>query len=269
MKKSFISLFAMAAIAVLSVSASAGEFCRNYNYNGDRESASDLREFTIPATGRIEVDGGKNGGISVKGENRSDVLVRACVQAWGPSAAEAKNIVDTTRIETSPVIRAVNAGENSKSSVSFELLVPYQTSLDLKAHNGGISIRSVEGNLEFSTVNGGISVSEVAGDVKGRTTNGGVKVALSGVTWRGSGLDVQTTNGGVKLALPANYAANIETGTVNGGFKSDFPELQVKKDDDDRYYQRNKNVSASINGGGALIRVKTTNGGVKIGAADL
>ncbi|QQS40497.1 MAG: DUF4097 family beta strand repeat protein [Acidobacteriota bacterium] len=266
MKRSVLSLF---AIAVLAVSAYAGDFCSNNNYNGDKASATDLRETTIPATGRIEVDGGKNGGIAVRGENRSDVLVRACVRAWADTEAEAKNLVDTTRVETSPVIRASNVSEKSHFSVSFEIIVPVQTSLNLKAHNGGISIKSVEGNLEFSTVNGGVSLSEVAGDVKGRTTNGGVKVALSGMTWRGGGLDVETTNGGVKLVLPTNYAANVETGTVNGGFKSDFPELQVKKDENDRYYQRNKNVSASINGGGALIRVKTTNGGVKIGSSDL
>lgn len=265
MKRSVLSLF---AIAVLAVSAYAGDFCSNNHYNGDKASATDLRETTVPATGRIEVDGGKNGGISVRGENRSDVLVRACVRAWADTEAEAKNLVDTTRVETSPVIRAVSATESSKTSVSFEIIVPIQTSLNLKAHNGGIGIKSVEGNIEFSTVNGGVSLSEVAGDVKGRTTNGGVKVALSGPTWRGGGLDVETTNGGVKLVLPTNYAANVETGTVNGGFKSDFPELQVKKDENDRYYQRNKNISASINGGGALIRVKTTNGGVKIGSSN-
>ncbi|REJ76010.1 MAG: hypothetical protein DWQ47_10325 [Acidobacteria bacterium] len=269
MKRSVLSLFAFAAVALLAVSASAGEFCSNKNYyGGDKESAVDLREMTIPSTGSIDVDSGKNGGIAVKGENRSDVLVRACVRSWADTGAEAKNIVDTTRIETSPTIRATNSGESSKYSVSFEILVPYQTSLKLRAHNGGISIKSVQGDMDFSTLNGGLSLTDVAGDVKGRTTNGGVKVSLVGTTWSGTGLDVQTTNGGVKLALPTNYAANIETGTVNGGFKSDFPELQVQKDPNQKYYQRNKNVSASLNGGGALIRVKTTNGGVKIGAAD-
>jgi hypothetical protein len=267
--KTFIRLFAASiAMAILAMSASAGEFCDNYSSWGDKESAKDLREVTIAATGSIEVDGGKNGGISVRGENRSDVLVRACVQAWGDSKAEAQNLVDTTRIETSPVIRATQASEKSNSSVSFEIVVPIRTNLKLSAHNGGIAISTVEGDMDFSTTNGGIKLANVAGDVKGRTTNGGVKVELTGMAWRGNGLDVETTNGGVKLALPANYAANIEAGTVNGGFKSDFPELQVKKDDENKYYQRNKNVSASINGGGAPIRVKTTNGGVKIGSAE-
>jgi len=256
------------AMAILAVSASAFEFCENYSSWGDKESARDLREVTIPATGSIEVDSGKNGGISIKGENRSDILVRACVQAWGDSKAEAQNAVDTTRVETSPVIRAVGASEKTNYSVSFQILVPIRTDLKLSAHNGGISITTVDGRMEFSTVNGGVKLANVAGDVKGRTTNGGVKVDLTGMSWNGSGLDVQTTNGGVKLSLPANYAANVEAGTVNGGFKSDFPELQVKKDENDKYSWRNKQVNASLNGGGAPIRVKTTNGGVKIGSAE-
>src|SRR4051794_37225427 len=58
-------------------------FCsENWSSDG-KESYRDLREMTVPTGGVINVDSGKNGGISVKGENRSDVLVRACVQAWG------------------------------------------------------------------------------------------------------------------------------------------------------------------------------------------
>lgn len=268
MKRSVLSLFVLAAVVMFAGNASAFDFCENYSSWGDKAPAKDLREVTIPATGSIEVNGGKNGGISVRGENRSDILVRACVQAWGDSKAEAQNLVDTTRIETSPVIKAVNASDNSKMSVSFEILVPVRTSLKLSAHNGGIKISSVDGNIEFTTTNGGVKLAQVAGDVRGRTTNGGVKVELAGPAWSGSGLDVETTNGGVKLAIPSNYAANVEAGTVNGGFKSEFSELQVKKDKDDKYRWQNKQVAAAINGGGALIRVKTTNGGVKIGKAD-
>lgn len=269
MKVKIIRVFVAAIIAGLAATtASASEFCRDYNYgNGKKVAASDLREVTIAATGSLEVDGGRNGGIRVTGENRKDVLVRACIRAWAASDAEAKNLVSTTRIETSPVVRAVNPNEKARSSVSFEIRVPMQTSLKLKANNGGIGISSVDGNLEFTTRNGGVKLANVAGSVKGSTTNGGVKIALSGNSWRGSGLDVTTTNGGVKLSLPSNYAANIEAATVNGGFKSDFPGLQVKKEGKNRYYSRKKSVSASLNGGGAPIRVKTTNGGVKIGAA--
>ena len=147
--------------------------------------------------------------------------------------------------------------------------MPRSTNLDLKAQNGGIGISSVEGTLQFETQNGGVSLWDVAGDVKGRTTNGGVHVALGGNSWRGNGLDVTTTNGGVHLQIPDTYAANIETGTTNGGFHSNIPALTVTTEDVKGQPRHNRptRLNTSLNGGGAPIRLMTTNGGVHIQGA--
>ena len=72
----------------------------------------------------------------------------------------------------------------------------------------------------------------------------------------GDGVDVSTMNGGVSVTLPDNYSARLETGTVNGGLHVDFPVAmsgEVKRQ-----------LSTTLGAGGALIRVKTTNGGVSI-----
>ena len=239
------------------------EFCSSSdNWSSDnKESYRELRESTAPGGGLIDVDAGRNGGISVKGENRSDVLVRACVQAWGDTLDAAKAAVSGVSISTGNSIRA-NGPDESNYSVSFQILVPRNSDLKLKAHNGGISIGSVGGRIEFETTNGGVNLNSLSGDVRGRTTNGGVNVTLNGRAWEGGGLDVQTSNGGVNLTMPENYAANFQAGTVNGGFSSDIASLNVEKDDRGR--ARNKMINAPINGGGAPIRVATTNGGIRI-----
>lgn len=247
------------------------EFCSNNSWsNGDKVSFNEVREITIPASGSLSVDGGKNGGIKVKGENRSDVLVRACIQTWGTSDEAARAAAAGIRIGTSPV-KADSSGGESNWSVSYDVRVPHSTNLKLNAHNGGISIGSVEGSLEFETTNGGVNLTDVAGDVKGRTTNGGVNVVLSGNSWRGSGLDVTTSNGGVNLTLPETYSANVETGTVNGGFKSDIPSLNITTEDikgGGIGSRRANRIATSLNGGGAPIRVVTTNGGIRINSAE-
>ncbi len=240
------------------------DFCSSYNYSSsDKISYKETREMILPAGSLINVDGKRNGGISVRGENRSDVMVRACVQTVGATDEEARAVAKNIRIETGSQIRA--EGAETDSAVSYEILVPRRTNLKLLAHNGGISIVAVEGALEFETTNGGVNLNDVAGDVRGRTRNGGVKVGLSGSAWRGSGLDVETTNGGVILSIPENYQARVETGTVNGGFKSDINALSVAEEKDGG--SRRKRVSADLNGGGAPVRVITTNGGVKINSA--
>ncbi|HMT09426.1 MAG TPA: hypothetical protein PKA82_15595 [Pyrinomonadaceae bacterium] len=245
-------------------------FCDNssFNYWGGekRSSYNDLREATISAGGTINVDAKRNGGVSVIGEDRSDVLVRSCINTYGKTEEEAKALADSIRISTAGTIQPDGASEENGWSVSFELRVPRSSSVNLTASNGGIAVKNVEGNIEFSTKNGGVNLYGVAGSVKGKTINGGIIVSLTGNTWKGSGMDVQTTNGGVRLNVPANFAARVEAGTVNGGFNSNIVGLQPEKETDNNgYYRpRPKKIAADINGGGPLVRVTTTNGGVKI-----
>jgi len=246
--------------------AKDGGFCENRDYyNGSRASYKESREITLPAGSLVSDDGQRNGGIRVKGENRSDVLVRACVQTNGVSDEEARLMAKNIRVETGSTIRAESSGGETNWAVSYEILVPLRTNLKLTAHNGGIAINAVEGSIEFETTNGGVSLSDVAGNVKGRTKNGGVSVALSGNAWRGSGLDVETSNGGVHLSMPETYAARIETGTVNGGFKSDISALNAESGE----RRRGTRINTDLNGGGAPIRVVTTNGGIKISSAGI
>jgi len=243
------------------------DFCSNDWSNGDKVSSRDLRETTVSGSS-LTVDGKRNGGISVKGENRADILIRACVQGWGSSEAEAQSLVKSVRIETGGTVQAVGGAEENGWSVSYQILVPRNTNLNLTTLNGGIGIENVDGTIEFSAKNGGIHLSNLAGDVKGRTTNGGLHIELTGNTWKGNGLDVETTNGGVHLTMSENYSARFETRTVNGGFKSDIAALQVEreKDDNGNYRRQGVNFTRDLNGGGALVRVITTNGGVHIGS---
>jgi hypothetical protein len=241
------------------------EFCSNNDWsNGDKVSGRDLREMTVSG-GSLTVDGKRNGGIHVRGENRSDILIRACVQTWATTAEEAQQLAKSIRVETSGTVRAEGVSEENGWSVSYQILVPRSTNLKLTTLNGGISIENVEGTMEFDAKNGGIHLSNLAGDVRGRTTNGGLHIELAGNTWKGNGLDVETTNGGVHLTMAESYAARFETRTVNGGFKSDLAALQVEKEKDENGYRRQGvNISRELNGGGALVRVVTTNGGVHI-----
>ena len=60
--------------------------------------------------------------------------------------------------------------------MSYEIQVPRRSGLDLKAHNGGIGISDVEGDITFEALNGGVTLNRLGGDVEGKTVNGGLKV---------------------------------------------------------------------------------------------
>jgi DUF4097 and DUF4098 domain-containing protein YvlB len=136
--------------------------------------------------------------------------------------------------------------------------VPRRTNLDLSANNGGITIDAVSGTIRFDTTNGGIRLSGLSGDVRGETRNGGLTVQLDGQRWEGAGLDVETTNGGVTLAIPDGYNADLTTGTVNGGFRTEVP-MTVQGELTPR-----RGLSTTLGSGGPPVRVRTTNGGLRI-----
>jgi hypothetical protein len=204
------------------------------------------------------VDAGQNGSISVTGENRRDVQVRARVQAWAADEAEAERIAAAVTVRSDGVLRAEGPDRGGRTgwSVSFDVLVPREIDLSLETGNGGIAIASVRGDLAFEATNGGITLDGVAGNVHGRTTNGGVDATLAGDTWEGAGLDLRTTNGGVRVRVPDDYSARLETSTVHGGIDVDFP-VTVQG-------RIGREFSTTLGKGGPLVRVATTNGGVRI-----
>jgi DUF4097 and DUF4098 domain-containing protein YvlB len=236
--------------------------CNQRNWNNDQATHCVMREQTIPAAGGvISVDGRTNGGVSVRGWDKPEILVRAQVQAWAKTDDEARALAEQVQVDIrGTVIRSegpTSQGRDRKGwAVSFEVYVPHASDLSLKAHNGGISVRDVQGRIEFDTTNGGVSLARLAGTVRGTTTNGGINLTLDGTQWRGEGVDVRTTNGGVKVIMPANYSAHLESGTVNGGMTFDFPVTVQGKID--------RELNTDIGSGGPPIRVRTTNGGVSI-----
>jgi hypothetical protein len=229
---------------------------------GDSRLANhcEIKEQTMPATGgTIDVDGKMNGGVSIKGWDRSEILMRARVQSTGTTQAEADELAKQVNIETAGAKIFASGPENRKDhwwSVSYEIFVPRRSNLSLKTTNGGISIAEVSGRLEFSALNGGVSLRRIGGSVKGGTTNGGLNVELSGERWDGEALDVKTTNGGVSISIPENYSAHLETGTVNGHLNVDFP-VTVQGN-------ITRELAVNLGSGGPTIRAMTTNGGVKI-----
>jgi len=96
----------------------------------------------------------------------------------------------------------------------------------------------------------------VGGDLKGRTQNGGLQIELGGSRWEGTGLDVETQNGGVRLNLPANYSAELETGTVHGRVEIDFPVVI--------HSGRQRVFTTTLGSGGPKVRAMTTNGSVVV-----
>ena len=236
------------------------DWCRDERWGRDRAGVCEVREFTLAATaGTLEVQG-DNGGISVQGESRGNVQVLAKVVATAESQQRAKAIADAVRINSNidQVVAEGPRGLQNREgwSVSYRLAVPRALNLSLRTSNGGIVIRDLESKVQFRTSNGGVKLIGLSGDVRGQTTNGGVDIDLDGTAWIGDGLDVETSNGGVKIAVPENYSARLEAHTDNGGFHFDYPATFQGR--------AGRDVNLQLGSGGAPIKVRTSNGGVRV-----
>jgi DUF4097 and DUF4098 domain-containing protein YvlB len=236
------------------------EMTCNNNGSGDRARYCEIREQSTASVGLLNVDAGHNGGATVKGWSRGDVLVRTRVEGWGDSDAGARAAASQVYVNASGghvQAQGPQSANNAGWSVSYEIFVPQSTSLTVKTVNGGINVSDVRGSLKFEATNGGINLKRLAGDVTGTTVNGGVNLELMGATWEGSQVKVTTQNGGVNLSVPQNYSAHFQAETRNGSVRSDFP-VTVSGD------LRSGKRDFSLGAGGPLIHLTTTNGGVNL-----
>jgi DUF4097 and DUF4098 domain-containing protein YvlB len=260
----------MLALAIVTVSAQDKEKIKNKsglncndsnNWSGNRlVSNCEVREQTLaPSGSTISIDGRQNGGVSVKGWDNGQVLIRAQVQTGAPNAGEAEQLARQIRIETGGSKIYASGPEQQKDyhwSVNYEVFVPRRSDLSLETHNGGIVIAEVNGRIDFNALNGGVVLKRCGGSVHGTTMNGGLVVELAGDRWDGETLDVRTTNGGVSMSVPENYSAYLQTGTVNGNISVDFP-VTVQG-------RITKELALNLGSGGATVKAMTTNGGVRI-----
>ncbi|MEO8336875.1 MAG: DUF4097 family beta strand repeat-containing protein [bacterium] len=262
--------FALLAIASPLAAQRSSEYddsrwldnCRNgWNGNDDRGRACDVRVVPVTPNGRsLDIDGRENGSIRVVSWNGDSVRVTARIQASARSDAAAQDLLKDVRIVADG--RRVYAdgarswGRNESWSVSYVVFVPRRYDLALEAHNGSLGVTGVVGKMDLRTENGSVNLADVGGDVRARTQNGSLNVQLEGGKWDGAGLDAETENGSVRIGIPSSYAAQIETGTVNGRMSTDFS-ITVQG-------RIGRRLSLPLNGGGTTLRAITTNGSVSL-----
>jgi DUF4097 and DUF4098 domain-containing protein YvlB len=232
---------------------------------GEAVRHCEIREQSYPSIGRLSVDAGPNGSVSVKGALRGDVLVRTRVETHAESDAAAANLASQVSIDGSGGQVHANgpqARENSSWSVSYEIFVPQTTDLTLKTQNGAISMSDVRGNLRFDVGNGAVRLKRVAGDVGGTTVNGAIQADLAGGSWDGRQLELATHNGAISVTMPPQYSAHVKAETGNGRVQSDFPMTPSGNSVPQK-------LDFNVGSGGALVHVTTGNGAIKLKRAEL
>lgn len=226
-----------------------------------------------PALIKIDV---VQGGVTIKGMNRRDVLIvarsedrnrrqrdqaqqgslRRLTMPGGMEVTEERNEVN---IETSPTRHTL-----------LEIQVPLRTNLKIDVVNGGsLIVEDVEGEMELDNVNGAIHLRRVAGSVVANTVNGSLQAVLNRLEGQRP-MSFTSLNGSVDVTLPSSLKANLKLRSDNGDVFTDF-DMQIRQESSTTQSRRgngrlrievNKSIYGVVNGGGPEIELRSFNGSV-------
>lgn len=206
------SILALAALSAgcsidleADVVSAAGRFDRQLSVSGPVDL--DVRT----GSGSINIRRGATREVRVVGE------IRAHRGFWNSASAEER----VRRIEANPPVtqsgNSIRIGDFDDRdlprnvSISYEIIVPEDTSIRSRTGSGSQRIDSVNGRVETETGSGSIRIGEIAGPVLASTGSG--SIAVMGAT---GGLTAKTGSGGIDAAgVVGALRANTGSGSVN------------------------------------------------------
>jgi len=131
--------------------------------------------------------------------------------------------------------------------------------VELKTSGGNISVGRSNGPAELSTSGGSIKVESVASSLRAHTSGGSIRANILGPLKRECSLS--TSGGSVQVAVDKAAAFRLDAATSGGGVDVDGLTMTVEK------LSRARNqLTATINGGGPLLKLRTSGGGIAVRA---
>jgi putative adhesin len=280
-----------AAVLALAVSSPA-QAQRDFDWSGEVAPGATLRVFTTSGTVTVRQAAGRtvrihgetvnaSGGDQIRYVNRSsggNVLVCALRErdscdengmesrgdGWRSGSRRARGNF-TVEVPRGVVVRAASgngdvtvdgatADVNASSGNGDVRVGAGAGQVRATSGNGAVMVDGARGPVNASSGNGRVSITTASGPVSASTGNGRIEVAISSL--RGAGdMTFSSGNGSVTLTLPADFSADLEASTGNGGFESDFPLRVVGRMSPHR-------VSGTIGQGGRRLHISTGNGSI-------
>lgn len=236
------------------------EDCDGHHGRRDhREVHCEVRPVQVSSTGTLRVEGG-NGPIRVTGAAVRGVEMRARVQAYGSTEAEAREAAGRVRIVVDGDRVRAEAPRGVDYSVGFIARVPREYDLDVDVANGPLTVDDVRGRIVIEARNGPTDLRRVSGTIRAHSANGPLTVDVSSATI--GDFDLESQNGPLMLRLPAGVNARLDARSGNGPLSTRGLDVRV----DRPRYGPGGSVDATLGSGGPTIRARTSNGPLTIEA---
>jgi DUF4097 and DUF4098 domain-containing protein YvlB len=238
-----------------------------------------------------------NGRTRVVGEDREDIEIRARKTARAESAEAAQRLLSQIRIVGEEVNGCLELEVltprkwNRRGHAALDVSVPRSARIEVSAPNGKVYIEGVQGGATVRSSNGAACIRDVLGDIVintsnarvqcscccghliARSSNGKIELdrhrgSLDATTSNGLilatveevgelGVHLATSNGRIVLGLPEDVHAELDLWVDNGIIRNDRQLESASRETRGR-------VLGRIGGGGALIKLRTSNGSISV-----
>jgi hypothetical protein len=227
------------------------------------------RSYKVPENGRFELIN-VNGKITAESTDGAELIVEGRRSAKASTDEAAKENLakleireevggSTIRVESRPPRLSGFGGHE----IEWTLKVPKGVVLDLRTINGGIRLNDLSNEIHAKTTNGGVRGENITPSViEATAVNGGVEFNLGSPLDGTDSVDLETVNGGVTLELPSESKATVAARCVNGGVHVDGLEMDLDEQSSD--LDKRRRLNGTLNGGGANVKMNTTNGGIHL-----
>ena len=229
------------------------------------------RTYKVAANGRFELIN-VNGRITAEATDGAEVVVEGHKTAKGRSDEAAKDLLakleireevgeSTVRVESRPP----RLSGFSSHEIEWTVKVPKGIVLDVRTTNGGVRLSNLSNEIHAKTTNGGVHGEGInPSSIEASTVNGGIELDLTTPLEASDSVEIEAVNGGVTLMITADSKASIEARCVNGGVHVDGLEIKRPDDGNQNDFERRRRLNGELNGGGARVKMSTTNGGVHL-----
>ena len=214
------------------------------------------------------------GSVTVKVHSGKDVIVESVPSQGGqPRESGGMRRIDLPArgFTVEEEDNVITVRTRTPSNASTVILVPADTSLTARSHNGDIEADGLRGEFDVQTHNGKITLNNVAGTVVAHAANGAIKVIMDRVE-ADKPLSFSSLNGSIDVTLPADVKATVKLNTFRGEIWSDFDiklgagaATQPNNTSDGKFrVTMDRNLGGTINGGGVDATFHTLNGKITI-----
>jgi hypothetical protein len=130
--------------------------------------------------------------------------------------------------------------------------------VDASTSGGPISIERASGRVRARTSGGGIDIREATGAIDASTSGGGVTASLLGQPKEECRLN--TSGGSISVSLGKDIHMDLDASSSGGSVWTDFP-VPSSADRGERHHNE---LRAPLNGGGPLLYLHTSGGGISV-----